>query len=63
MKRLNSEQLLEFQHLNEARADTKRKPLKITVVECLACTEEFESYGNRLCGCETEHDFEMDLSA
>ena len=53
MKRLSPQAIHEIELKNYARKLAGLMPIKLRVRECVLCGEQFESAGNRTCGCYT----------
>ena len=53
IKRLPPSVVKDIELKNQARKLAKLSPIKIRVRNCIACSQLFESAGNRTCGCNT----------
>jgi hypothetical protein len=55
IKRLPPSVVKDIELKNQARKLAKLSPIKIQVRNCIACSQLFESAGNRTCGCNTRN--------
>lgn len=53
IKRLPPSVIKDIELKNQARRLANLAPIKIKVRACIACHQQFESAGNRTCGCNT----------
>lgn len=53
IKRLPPSVVKDIELKNQARRLANLAPIKIVVRQCIACSQSFESAGNRTCGCNT----------
>ena len=51
VKRLPASVVKDIEQKNHARRLASLPPIKIKVRRCISCNEQFESAGNRTCGC------------
>ncbi len=53
IKKLPPSVVKDIELKNQARRLANLAPIKIRIRVCIACTQAFESAGNRTCGCNT----------
>ncbi len=53
VKRLPPSVLKEIELKNHARKLAGLSPIKVKIRKCIACAAQFESAGNRTCGCQS----------
>jgi phosphopantetheine adenylyltransferase len=54
MKVLSDKVKSELAEINKAREAIGVKLLKIRVIRCLLCLQEFETFNRRTCGCDSD---------
>lgn len=55
VKRLPPSVVKDIELKNQARRLANLAPIKIRIRACIACSQAFESAGNRTCGCNTRN--------
>lgn len=53
VKRLPPSVVKEIELKNHARKLAGLSPIKVKIRKCIACSTQFESAGNRTCGCQS----------
>jgi len=54
MKVLSDKVKANLAETNKAREAIGIKPLKVRVIRCLLCLQEFETFNRRMCGCDSD---------